>query len=146
MPYTLPRPCQTRNPRATERDKELLLIADLARNCTMPVIVAGDLNDVAWSHTTRLFLRMSEMLDPRRGRGFYNSFHAHYFFLRFPLDHAFISPHFKLKKMDRMDNFKSDHFPIYIGLQFEEIASAEQKPMEKDAGDVKEANEKKAKS
>jgi endonuclease/exonuclease/phosphatase (EEP) superfamily protein YafD len=139
-------PVPNENPRATERDKELLLIADLASNCTIPVIVAGDLNDVAWSHTTRLFLRMSEMLDPRRGRGFYNSFHAHYFFLRFPLDHAFISPHFKLKKMNRMDNFKSDHFPIYIGLQFEEIASAEQKPMEKDAGDVKEANEKKAKS
>lgn len=138
-------PVPNENPRATERDKELLLIADLAKDCKMPVIVAGDLNDVAWSHTTRLFLRMSEMLDPRRGRGFYNSFHAHYFFLRFPLDHAFTSPHFKLREMKRMDNYKSDHFPIYISLQYEEIAPAEQKPMKKDSGDIKEANEKKAK-
>lgn len=138
-------PVPSENPRATERDKELLLVADLAKGCKMPVIVAGDLNDVAWSHTTRLFLRMSEMLDPRRGRGFYNSFHAHYFFLRFPLDHAFTSPHFKLREMKRMDNYKSDHFPIYISLQYEEIAPAEQKPMKKDNDDAKEAREKKAK-
>src|SRR5690606_6453318 len=139
-------PVPNENPRATERDKELLLVADLAKKSTLPVIVAGDLNDVAWSHTTRLFLRMSELLDPRRGRGFYNSFHAHYFFLRFPLDHAFISPHFKLREMKRMDNYNSDHFPIYICVQYEEIARAEQKPMKKDAGDIKEAEEKKAKT
>jgi endonuclease/exonuclease/phosphatase (EEP) superfamily protein YafD len=139
-------PVPQENPRATERDKELLLVADLAKKCKLPVIVAGDLNDVAWSHTTRLFLRMSEMLDPRRGRGFFNSFHAHYLFLRFPLDHAFISTDFKLKELKRMDNYGSDHFPIYVNLQYEEIAPAEQKPMKKDSGDVKEAEEKKAKA
>jgi len=139
-------PVPSENPRATERDKELLLIADLAKSSSLPVIVAGDLNDVAWSHTTSLFLKMSGMLDPRRGRGFYNSFHAHYFFLRFPLDHAFISPNFKLKEMKRLDNYDSDHFPIFISLQYEEVAPAEQKPMKPDSEDVKEAEEKKVKT
>jgi len=138
-------PVPNENPRSTERDKELLLIADLAKASPLPVIVAGDLNDVAWSHTTSLFLKMSAMLDPRRGRGFYNSFHAHYFFLRFPLDHAFISPSFKLKEIKRMDNYNSDHFPIFIELQYEATAPSEQKPIKPDSEDIKEAQEKKEK-
>lgn len=136
-------PVPNENPRSTERDKELLLVADLAKAATEPVIVIGDLNDVAWSYTTELFLKMSELLDPRRGRGFYNSFHAHYPFLRFPLDHAFISTNFKLKSMKRLDNFDSDHFPIYISLQYEQNADLQQQPMEADAEDYKAAAEKK---
>ncbi|MFL9843636.1 endonuclease/exonuclease/phosphatase family protein [Flavobacterium rhizosphaerae] len=138
-------PVPNENIRSTERDKELLLVADMAEKCKDPVIVFGDLNDVAWSYTTKLFLKMSGLLDPRKGRGFYNSFHAHYFFMRFPLDHAFISKHFKLVSMKRCKNFNSDHFPIYIKLQYDKNAILQQESMEKDADDVKLANEKKSK-
>jgi len=138
-------PVPSENPRATERDKELLLVADLAKASALPVVVAGDLNDVAWSHTTELFLKMSGLLDPRRGRGFFNSFHAHYPFLRFPLDHAFISTEFKLISIRRLSNFNSDHFPIFIEIQFEEKAAAQQDSMQPDSGEVQEAQEKKAK-
>ncbi|KOS05601.1 endonuclease [Flavobacterium akiainvivens] len=138
-------PVPNENPRSTERDKELLLVADLAKENKLPVIVVGDLNDVAWSYTTELFLKMSGLLDPRRGRGFFNTFHAHYPFLRFPLDHAFISPDFKLVGMKRLKNFKSDHFPIYIHLQYEPAAEYEQAPLEADADDIELAEEKKAK-
>lgn len=138
-------PVPGENTRSTERDKELLLIADLAKQSPLPVIVAGDLNDVAWSHTTELFLKMSELLDPRRGRGFFNSFHAKYFFIRFPLDHAFISPEFKLNAIKRLHNCGSDHFPIYLNIQLENNASEEQQPMEVDAEDIAEAEEKKRK-
>ncbi|MXN89660.1 endonuclease [Flavobacterium sp. Sd200] len=138
-------PVPNENPRSTERDKELLLVADLAKVSKLPVIVVGDLNDVAWSYTTELFLKMSGLLDPRRGRGFYNSFHAHYPFLRFPLDHAFISTDFKLVGMKRLSNFKSDHFPIYIHLQYEQVAKHQQESLEVDADDVELAEEKKAK-
>jgi endonuclease/exonuclease/phosphatase (EEP) superfamily protein YafD len=137
-------PVPNENPRSTERDKELLLVADLAKASDLPVIVIGDLNDVAWSYTTELFLKMSGLIDPRRGRGFYNSFHAHYPFLRFPLDHAFISTDFKLKGIKRLSNFNSDHFPIYINLQYEKKASEEQESMTPDAEDVEIAAEKKA--
>ena len=136
-------PVPNENPSSAERDKELLLIADLAKKAEIPVIVIGDLNDVAWSFTTKLFLKMSGLLDPRRGRGFFNTFHAHYFFLRFPLDHAFISTDLKLKKIQRMDNFNSDHFPMYLSLQYEEQAKSEQKSMQPDADDIETANEKK---
>lgn len=136
-------PVPNENPRSTERDKELLLVADLAKASTDPVIVIGDMNDVAWSYTTELFLKMSGLLDPRRGRGFYNSFHAHYPIMRFPLDHAFISTDFKLKHMKRLHNFDSDHFPIYIALQYEHTAELQQQSMEADAEDKAIAQEKK---
>lgn len=136
-------PVPNENPRSTERDKELLMVADLAKASADPVIVIGDMNDVAWSYTTELFLKMSGLLDPRRGRGFYNSFHAHYPIMRFPLDHAFISTDFKLKHMKRLHNFDSDHFPIYISLQYEPAADLQQQPMEATAEDKAIAKKKK---
>ncbi|RYG50420.1 MAG: endonuclease/exonuclease/phosphatase family protein [Chitinophagaceae bacterium] len=138
-------PVPNENPRSTERDKELLLVADLAKKSKLPVIVIGDLNDVAWSYTTELFLKMSGLLDPRRGRGFFNSFHAHYPFMRFPLDHAFISDHLKLREMKRLHNFDSDHFPIFISLQYDPAAAHQQEQeLQPDAGDLEIAREKKA--
>lgn len=99
-----------------ERDHELYAVARRIKNYEGPVIVAGDLNDVAWSLTTKAFQKRSGLLDPRQGRGFFNSFHAKYFFLRFPLDHIFVSKHFLCSELKRLDDIHSDHFPIYARL------------------------------
>lgn len=109
-------PVPQENPRSTERDAELLMIAREAKACSLPVIVAGDLNDVAWSYTSELFMKVSGLLDPRRGRGFFNTFHARHWFLRWPLDHVFCSAHFQLVDLKRLPDIGSDHFPIFIGL------------------------------
>jgi endonuclease/exonuclease/phosphatase (EEP) superfamily protein YafD len=127
---------------STERDKELLLIAKEVKANPGPTIVVGDLNDVAWSYTTKLFTKISGTLDPRIGRGFFNTFHAKYPFLRFPLDHLFCTTDFKLISMRRLENFNSDHFPIYIALQFEEQADEEQEEPEADREEKIEAEEK----
>lgn len=137
-------PVPNENPSSIDRDKELLLIADLAKESLLPVIVIGDLNDVAWSDTTKLFLKMSGLLDPRRGRGFFNTFNAHYPFLRFPLDHAFVSVDWKLSKIIRLRNFGSDHFPMFIKVQYEKKAKFEQEEMKPDLKDIAIAAEKKA--
>ena len=127
---------------ATERDKELLLVAKEVKENPAPTIVVGDLNDVAWSHTTKLFTKISGTLDPRIGRGFFNTFHAKYPFLRFPLDHVFCTTDFKLVTMRRLENFNSDHFPIFIALQFEEQADEHQEEPEADHEEIAEAEEK----
>ncbi|MCT1530874.1 endonuclease/exonuclease/phosphatase family protein [Sphingobacterium daejeonense] len=126
-------PVPNENPRSTERDKELLIVAEKAKESKLPVIVIGDLNDVAWSYTTELFLKMSELLDPRRGRGFFNTFHAKQPLLQFPLDHAFISADFKLRDLRKLDNYDSDHYPIFAHIQFEERAEDQQEENQLDA-------------
>jgi endonuclease/exonuclease/phosphatase (EEP) superfamily protein YafD len=118
-------PMPGENTRSLERDGELLLVGRAIRDSNLPCIVAGDLNDVAWSRTTQLFKRISGLLDPRIGRGFYNTFHAHHPLLRVPLDHVFHSPHFRLAKLERVnDSCGSDHFPVYVCLSLEPDATA----------------------
>lgn len=101
------------------RDAELVVVGKEAKKHGQPCIVTGDLNDVAWSRTTRLFQEMSGLLDPRVGRGMYCSFNAKYFIFRWSLDHVFVSEHFRLRKLQRLSNIGSDHFPIYISLSYE---------------------------
>jgi endonuclease/exonuclease/phosphatase (EEP) superfamily protein YafD len=112
-----PKPPAPQESRTTEeQDKELMKVAFEAKACQKPALVFGDLNDVAWSHTTILFKKISGLLDPRRGRGFYNSFSANHWFLRFPLDYLFCSKEFALVAMKRLGHNGSDHFPMFIHL------------------------------
>jgi len=135
-------PVPTENTHSTERDKELLLVAKEVKESDLPAIVVGDLNDVAWSYTTELFTKISGLLDPRVGRGFYNTFHAKLPILRFPLDHVFCSTDFKLIGMKRLENFNSDHFPIFISLLYDPAAKVQQEEPEADSEDIELAEEK----
>lgn len=109
-------PVPQENEESTERDAEILITGKAAKEYGKACIVFGDMNDVAWSRTTRLFLKTSQMLDPRRGRGMYNTFHVKYWFLRWPLDHYFLSSQFRIIDMKIEDSVGSDHFPISISV------------------------------
>lgn len=113
-------PSPTENTEATERDRELLGLAkEIASKKYpkhLPVLVSSDLNDVAWSPTTRAFLRLSGLQDPRIGRGAFNTFHAQYWFARWPLDHIFHSGDFQLVNIVRLPEIGSDHFPLLTEL------------------------------
>ncbi|MCU0354896.1 MAG: endonuclease/exonuclease/phosphatase family protein [Cytophagales bacterium] len=138
-------PAPAENDRSTERDVELIQVGKRAKAAAHPVIVAGDLNDVAWSHTTRLFQRISGLLDPRIGRGMFNTFHAKHWLLRWPLDHVFVSHHFKLIDMKRLPNCGSDHFPIYVHLRYAPDPESKENRLEAEAEDHAEAREKEMK-
>lgn len=124
-----------------ERDAEILLVGKQIKADGGPSIVAGDLNDVAWSHTTRLFQRISGTLDPRRGRGSFNTFHANYPIFRWPLDHIFHDASFTLIALERLRNIGSDHFPVFATLQHEPKAEMHQEAPEADAEDREEAQQ-----
>ena len=124
-----------------ERDAEIIMVGREARKEKGGVIVAGDFNDVAWSETTELFQEVSGFLDPRRGRGFYNTFHAKYPIFRWPLDHIFHSTHFKLVQIERVGKVNSDHFPMYIKLSYEPEEKEEQKEVQATEDTKEEADE-----
>ena len=135
-------PSPTEHAESTERDAELLVVAKSVAGLDTPVIVAGDLNDVAWSTTTRLFRKISGLLDPRVGRGMFNTFHVDYWFLRWPLDHLFHSRHFTLSFIRRLPSFGSDHFPVLVELVYDRVRGAEQEGLVADEEDEALADEK----
>ncbi|UWR24070.1 endonuclease/exonuclease/phosphatase family protein [Sulfitobacter sp. S190] len=110
------------------RDGEIALVGLEAERDSMPTIVTGDLNDVAWSTTTRRFQRLSGLLDPRVGRGFYNTFSAFYWWARWPLDHLFHDPQFRLIGMERLGKIGSDHFPMMFKLALANAPAQETDP------------------
>ncbi|HEV2294342.1 MAG TPA: endonuclease/exonuclease/phosphatase family protein [Tepidisphaeraceae bacterium] len=139
-----PRPPEPiRNQDSAPRDAELVLIGKeiAAEQRHIPTIVCGDLNDVAWSYTTQLFLRISKLLDPRMGRGMFNSYNAKSRIFRFPLDHVFHSNEFKLIDLRVCEPVGSDHFPMLIELSCEPEAAAEQKETQSSAEDREDAEE-----
>ncbi|MCB2408267.1 endonuclease/exonuclease/phosphatase family protein [Hymenobacter lucidus] len=137
-----PAPAESKT--STKRDAELLLVGKEIDRKEEPTIVFGDMNDVAWSHTSELFRRISGLLDPRVGRGLLPTFHADHLLLRWPLDHVFVSPDFKVDEMHRMPYVGSDHFPIYLKLSYEPQDKAEQEENceQADVEDFQEAEEK----
>ena len=135
-------PSPTENPRSTERDAELVIVAKRVTRETGPIVVTGDLNDVAWSRTTRLFRKISRLLDPRIGRGMFNTFNARWPGMRWPLDHVFHSDHFRVVKLERLGAIGSDHFPILIELLLDPRAEQEQEAPRANSGDEELAEKK----
>ena len=134
-------PSPTEAKDSTLRDAELLIVGDQIKDLDESCIVMGDLNDVAWSRTTRLFQRISGLLDPRVGRHFVNTFHADYPLLRLSLDHVFHSTDFALVQMQRLAHIGSDHFPVYVVLQTGRVFEQIQEELEQTEADEQEAQE-----
>ena len=126
------------------RDAELVLVAKEIRNhSSLPTVVAGDMNDVAWSDTTQLFVKLSETLDPRIGRGLFNTFHVDIPPLRVPLDHVFHTTDFTVVDMKRLRDVASDHYPMFLRLNLEPSKGyGEEERLKLDEEDVDEAQEK----
>ena len=136
-----PPPVPGESDESAERDSALLQVARRVSEATGPVVVCGDLNDVAWSRSTRLFQKVSGLLEPRKGRGFFSTFHARYPGFRVPIDHVFHSSHFRLVSMQRLGYVGSDHFPMHITLSYEPAAVSQQDGPHADATDRAEAKE-----
>ncbi len=124
------------------RDGELVLLArHIADDPHQNWVVAGDFNDVAWSHTTRLFKRLSGLLDPRVGRALLNTYHAGHPLLRYPVDHLFVAPGFHVGGLERVRLPGSDHFGVLARLHLELMSEAKPASPVADTEDHQEAND-----
>ena len=106
---------------STERDIELVRVGVEIKSSGRPSVVLGDLNDVAWSPTTEEFARAGDLRDPRRGRGFFNTYPAHLPGLRYPLDYVFHTKHFSVSRMRVLPRTGSDHLPLTATLDLSSI-------------------------
>lgn len=121
-------PSPTENDTSVERDAELMLTGKFIRKQKLPTVVCGDMNDVVWSRPTSLFKKMTGMKDPRVGRGFYPTYHAKYWFMRFPLDHLFHTKELMVGKMERTPYFGSDHFGMYYEIHIKNTPKTPKNP------------------
>ncbi len=135
-------PMPQHNPRSIDRDAELMIVAKMAKESSYPVIVTGDFNDVAWSQSTSLFKEVSGLLDPRVGRGFYNTFNANSWLMRWPLDHLFVSEEFRLLDIKTGNHVGSDHLPFYAKLSLEPETALEQREEEATDEEMRDADKK----
>jgi endonuclease/exonuclease/phosphatase (EEP) superfamily protein YafD len=132
-------PGPTENKESSERDAELIVVGKTVKHSKLPVIVTGDLNDVAWSETTRLFRHVSGLLDPRRGRGTFSTFPARWPISRWPLDHVFHSPALCLVDIHTLKNWGSDHLPIVYELALDPSHVASERSPRPSREDAREA-------
>lgn len=137
-----PPPSPTEEKNSKERDGDLLSVAKRVRDYKLPVLVAGDFNNVAWAKSSILFKKTSRLIDARIGRGVLSTFHAKYWFFRVPLDLVFHSPSIFIEKLKILPTVGSDHFPVgctfYIDKK-SEIQEEEVKHLEN--GEMQEVNE-----
>lgn len=124
------------------RDAELVLVGrEVASAPDEPWLVLGDLNDVAWSKTTRLFKRVSGLKAPRVGRALCNTYNAHRPLLRYPLDHIFASEGFAIARFTRVRTPGSDHFAVLADMALADPRGVDPEPSRGDRQRAREMTE-----
>ena len=137
-----PPPSPTEEETSKERDGDILSVAKRVKEIKIPVIVVGDFNNVAWSKSSILFRKTSELIDPRIGRAFISTFHAKYKLFRFPIDLMFHSEEIFIEELKALENFGSDHFPVYCEFYIDEVNNKQKDQIEKaDAEEKQKAEE-----
>lgn len=137
-----PPPSPTEEETSKERDGELLAVAKKIKKDNKTTLVVGDFNNVAWAKSSILFRKTSHMIDPRIGRGLISTFHAKYWFLRFPLDQMFHTTDIYVEKIAAKENFGSDHLPLYCKFYIDKLTDDQEEHVEHlENGEMQEVNE-----
>ncbi|WP_417363398.1 endonuclease/exonuclease/phosphatase family protein [Galbibacter sp.] len=137
-----PPPSPTEEETSKERDGDLLSAAKRIKELRKTTMVVGDFNNVAWSKSSNLFRKTSELIDPRVGYGFVSTFHAKYKLLRFPIDLMFHSKEIFIQQLKTLHNFGSDHLPVYCEFYIDRGNNSQKEEVEKAFMEEKEEAEK----
>lgn len=136
-----PPPSPTEEETSKERDGDLLSVAKRVRKYSLPVVVIGDFNNVAWAKSSILFRKTSELIDARIGRGILATFHARYWFFRVPLDLLFHSPTVFIDQLYILSDIGSDHFPVACTFHIDSRSDDQEERVEElEDGEMQEVN------
>lgn len=80
------------------------------------LVVMGDFNATPWSPYIKDFSRESKLVDVRRGRGIFPTWHAHNPLFQLPIDLAFLSQELDILNFYSGSSLDSDHRPIVLEL------------------------------
>ncbi|MCB0046077.1 MAG: endonuclease/exonuclease/phosphatase family protein [Caldilineaceae bacterium] len=110
----------TRRRWSASRDKELEMMAQLAREIDRPFILMGDLNASPWSSAMQTMTRQGDLryADPRRAilPTFFTGGRAVGLFTGVPLDHILVTPEWSVSTYRRLSDVGSDHIPVRADL------------------------------
>lgn len=112
-----------------EKDMETLVVSTSNMDQSIPRLIVGDFNDVAWSGFMKTFKKLGKLKDPRIGRGFYHTYHAQKPYLRYPIDHIFLSENLCISQFQRLNVKGSDHFALYANIHIEKDQSSPKSPL-----------------
>ncbi|ANW96053.1 hypothetical protein AXE80_07080 [Wenyingzhuangia fucanilytica] len=104
----------TEEENSKEQDGELMAIAKKSLTQQNSMIVVGDFNSVAWSRITKLFAKVSGLIDARIGRGFISTFPAKYRLFKIPIDLVYHSKDITITQLKTLEDIHSDHLPLYL--------------------------------
>jgi endonuclease/exonuclease/phosphatase (EEP) superfamily protein YafD len=100
------------------RNHQLENIMDFLKNNQKTVILAGDLNLTSFSRLFRDFINNTGLKDSRIGRGIQPSWPVGASFFYITLDHFLVSQDVCISERKTMNNIYSDHFPVYIEIEY----------------------------
>jgi endonuclease/exonuclease/phosphatase (EEP) superfamily protein YafD len=98
------------------RNRQLAEVAQYLARRDAPTVVMGDFNCTPWSPFLNDFLNETGFRDSRQGFGYQATWHAGYWPLRIPIDHAFVSDEIHVHSRYVGPNAGSDHFPIVFEI------------------------------
>ena len=99
-------------------DKEVALVkvGRMVEALQQPAMVAGDLNDVSWAQREQLFETKGLLNDTRIGRAIIPTYSAKSWIYAWPLDYIFLTDDFGLIELEKLEEFGSDHYPLYAEI------------------------------
>lgn len=105
------------------RDAELRRVAELCADRDIPTIIMGDFNETPYGEAFNDLLRVTGYTAARTVKGFSPTWPSARdaieipSFLRIPIDHIVVSPHFRTERFDVGVQIGSDHLPVIADLK-----------------------------
>jgi endonuclease/exonuclease/phosphatase (EEP) superfamily protein YafD len=103
---------------STERNRELIELAALARATPAPLVMAGDFNVTPFSPHFRDFIGRSGLHWTAQGAGWQPTWPTFLPVGGIQIDHMFVSPAIDVQRFARGGGIGSDHRPILVDLEW----------------------------